>query len=207
VPKGLRGVEGEACLEPILTRYRPDLMCILDCDYQGQRLGAVLSQKHPGEKVKRVLAYSSSALKRTELKYSPTEELLALLHGLEAFRQYLAGRSRFLVRTDHWALKWIRNHSPTSGRLARWLYEIDSHFIFDIEHRPGRFHKVPDGLSRLPATHSNRLPPDARRRIHAAVPSEGENPPDKQYGEQKAKATEQNYLFETGGEMKALESS
>jgi hypothetical protein len=39
---------------------------------------------------------------------------------------------------------------------------------------PGRFHKVPDGLSRLPATHLNRLPPDARGR--AAVPSEGGEP-------------------------------
>jgi hypothetical protein len=57
----------QLCLEPILTRYRPDLMCILDCDYQGQTLGAVLSQKHPGEKVERVLAYSSRTLKRAEL--------------------------------------------------------------------------------------------------------------------------------------------
>jgi hypothetical protein len=167
------------CLELILTRYHPDFLCILDCDYQGQTLGAVLSQKHPGEKVERVLAYSLRTLKRAELEYSPTEgELLALLHSLKAFWQYLAGRSRFLVRTDHWALKWIQNHNPTSGRLACLLYEIDSHFIFDVEHRPGRFHKVLDGLSRLPATHLNRLPPDARGR--AAVPPEGENPPGKQ---------------------------
>jgi hypothetical protein len=151
--RALEELKEKLCSEPILTRYRPDLMCILDCDYQGQTLGAIQSQKHPGEKVERVLADSSRTLKRAELKYSPTEgELLALLHGLKVFQKYLAGRSRFLVRTDYWVLKWIRNHNPTSGRLARWLYEIDSHFIFDIEHRPGRFHKVPDGLSRLPAT-------------------------------------------------------
>jgi hypothetical protein len=126
------------CFEPILTRYRPNLMCILDCNYQGQTLDAVLSQKHPGEKVERVLAYSSRTLKRAELKYSPTEgKLLALLHGLKV-RQYLAGRSRFLVWTDHWALKWIQNHNPTSGRLARWLYEIDSHFIFNVEPQMNR---------------------------------------------------------------------
>jgi hypothetical protein len=99
------------CSEHILTRYRPDLKCILDCDYQGQTLGAVLSQKHPGKKVERVLAYSSRTLKRAELKYSSTEgKLLAFLHGLKAFRQYLAGESRFLVKTDHWALKWLRKH-------------------------------------------------------------------------------------------------
>jgi hypothetical protein len=154
-------------------------MCILDCDYQGQTLGAVLSQEHPGEKIERVLAYSSRALKRAELKYSPTEgELLALLLGLKAFRQYLAGGSRFLVRTDHWALKWLRKHNLSSGRLARWLYEIDSHFIFDVEHRHGRFHKVPDGLSHLPATHLKRPLPDARGR--ASVQTEGEHPTDHQ---------------------------
>jgi hypothetical protein len=167
------------CSEPILTRYRPELMCILDCDYQGQTLGAVLSQKHLGEKVERVLAYSSRTLKRAELKYSPTEgELLALLHGLKAFRQYLAGGSRFLVRTDHWALKWLRKHNPSSGRLARWLYEIDSHFIFDVEHRPGGFHKVLDGLSRLPATHLKPPIPGARGRARGQT--EGEYPTDLQ---------------------------
>jgi hypothetical protein len=130
-------LKDKLCSETILTRYRPELMCILNCDCQGQTLGAVLSQKHPEDRVERVLAYSSRTLKRAELKYSPTEgELLALLHGLKAFGQYLAGGSRFLVRTDHWALKWLRKHNPSSGRLARWLYKIDSHFIFDVERRP-----------------------------------------------------------------------
>jgi hypothetical protein len=87
-------------------------------------------------------------------RFTTTEgELLNLLHGLHAFRQYLAGRQQFLVRTDHWALKWIRKLNPNSRRLAGWLYEIDSHFTFDVKHRPGKLHKVPDGLSRLPATH------------------------------------------------------
>jgi hypothetical protein len=80
--KAFEDLKEKLCSEPILTRYCPDLICILDCDYQGQMLGAVLSQKHPGEKVERVLAYSSRTLKRAELKYSPTEgELLVLLHG------------------------------------------------------------------------------------------------------------------------------
>jgi hypothetical protein len=93
-------------------------------------------------------------LTRAEQRYTTTEgKLLALLHGLHAFRQYVAGRQRFLVHTDHWALKWIRKLNPNLGQLARWLYEIDSHFTSDVEHRPGKLHKVLDGLSRLPATH------------------------------------------------------
>jgi hypothetical protein len=91
--KAFEELKEKLCSEPILTRYRPELMCILDCDSQGQTLGAVLSQKHPGEKVERVLAYSSWTLKRAELQYSPTEgELMAVLYGLKAFRQYRLGR-------------------------------------------------------------------------------------------------------------------
>jgi hypothetical protein len=142
------------CSEPILTRHRPNLQCILDCDYQGQTVAAMLGQKHPGEKVKQTIAYTSRTVIRAEQRYTIKEgELLALLRGLHAFRQYLAGRQRFLVRTNHWALKWIRKLNPNSGQLAKWLYEIDSHFTFDVKHRPGKLHKVPDGLSRLPATH------------------------------------------------------
>jgi hypothetical protein len=121
------------CLEPILTRYRPDLQCILDCNYQGHNVAAMLGQKHSGEKVERAIAYTSRPLTRAEQRYTTTEgELLALLHGLNAFRQYLTGRQRFLVHIDHRALKWIRKLNPNSGRLARWLYEIRSTLILRL---------------------------------------------------------------------------
>jgi hypothetical protein len=69
-------------------------------------IAAVLLQKHPGQRVEQAIAYTSRTLTRAELRYTTSEgELLALLHGLHAFRQYLAGRTRFLVRTDHWPLK------------------------------------------------------------------------------------------------------
>ena len=145
------------CTEPILTRFRQELPCILDCDFQGQTLGVVLSQQHPGEKRERVIAYGSRSLTKPELRYTATEgELMALLYGLTNFRVYLKNGPRFLVRTDHWALKWIRKLQPTSGRLARWLFTLDQDYQFDIEHRPGRLHLVPDGLSRAPASHLSR---------------------------------------------------
>jgi hypothetical protein len=152
--KAFECLKEKLCSEPILTRYRQDLPCILGCDYQGQTIAAVLLQKHLGQRVEQAIAYTLRTLTCAELRYTTTEgELLALLYGLHAFRQYLAERTRFLVRTDHWALKWTQKLNPSTGRLARWLYEIDSHFMFDVEHRPGKLHKVPDGLSRLPATH------------------------------------------------------
>lgn len=57
------------------------------------------------------------------------------------------------MRTDHWALKWIRKLQSTTGRLARRLYQLDQDYQFTVEHRAGRFHKVPDGLSRAPPSH------------------------------------------------------
>jgi hypothetical protein len=74
------------CSEPILTRYRPDSQCILDCNYQGQTVAAMLEQKHLSEKVERAIAYTLQTLTRAERRYTTTEgELLALLHGLHAF--------------------------------------------------------------------------------------------------------------------------
>jgi hypothetical protein len=106
--KAFKCLKEKLCSEPILTRYRQDLPCILNCDYQKQTIAAVLLQNQPGERVEQAIAYISQTLTRAELRYTTTEgELLALLHGLHAFRQYLAGRTRFLIRTDHWALKWI----------------------------------------------------------------------------------------------------
>jgi hypothetical protein len=52
--------------DTILTWYRPDLQCILDCDYQGQTVAAMLGQKHPSEKVERAIAYTSRTLTRAE---------------------------------------------------------------------------------------------------------------------------------------------
>jgi hypothetical protein len=87
--------------------YRSDLQCILNCDYQGQTVAAMLGQRHPGKKVEQSIAYTSRTLTRAEQRYTTTEgELLALLHGLHAFRQYLAGR-----QLDSWC-------APIIGRLS-----------------------------------------------------------------------------------------
>jgi hypothetical protein len=109
--KRVETLKEKLCLEPILTRYRPDLQCILDCDYQGQTVAAMLGQKHPGKKVERAIAYTLQTLTRAEQRCTTTEgELLALLRGLHAFRQYLAGRQRFLVR-----LSGSGSSIPTQG--------------------------------------------------------------------------------------------
>ena len=54
----------------------------------------------------------------------------------------------FTAVTDHSALKWLRTMKEPTGRLARWALELQ-HWNFDIVHRKGAMHKVPDALSKM----------------------------------------------------------
>ena len=54
-----------------------------------------------------MIAYGSRTLSRAERNYCVTDhELLAVRYFMEYYKQYLLGR-KFLVRTDHQALKWL----------------------------------------------------------------------------------------------------
>ena len=67
---------------------------------------------------------------------------------LDHFKGYVWG-PRFLVRTDHATLVWLKNLKNIQGMLARWLAKLQQ-FNFDIVHRPGAQHGNADGLSRCP---------------------------------------------------------
>ena len=67
---------------------------------------------------------------------------------LDHFKGYVWG-PRFLIRTDHAALVWLKNLKNIQGMLARWLAKLQQ-FNFDIVHRPGAQHGNADGLSRCP---------------------------------------------------------
>ena len=64
------------------------------------------------------------------------------------FEQYLLGR-KFLIRTDHAALQWLRRTPDPVGQQARWLEQL-APFEFEIIHRPGIRHANADGVSRIP---------------------------------------------------------
>ena len=132
---------------PILAFPRLDVAFILDTDASDSGLGAVLSQVQDGQE--RVIAYAARALSRAERNYSTTrKELLALVWGLEHFETYLFGR-RFIARTDHNALRWLRNFKSPRGQVARWLERL-SDFDFEVQHRSDQLHNNADGLSRFP---------------------------------------------------------
>ena len=117
----------------------------IQADASDYGLGAVLSQIHPdGE---HVVAYVSRSLDHRERKFSVTEkECLAVLFGISKFRPYVEG-SRFSVITDHFSLKWLHSLKDPTGRLARWSVKLQQ-YNFEVIHRKGREHVVPDALSR-----------------------------------------------------------
>jgi transposase InsO family protein len=120
---------------------------VLDTDASGDAIGAVLSQIQ--EEQERVICYGSRACSAAERNYDVTKrELLAIVHFLKMFRPYLLGR-KFLLRTDHSALQWLRRTPLPIGQQARWLAVIEE-YHFEIRHRAGTAHRNADAMSRRP---------------------------------------------------------
>ena len=132
---------------PILSYPLPEGKFVLDTDASNVGIGGVLSQVQNGQE--KVLAYFSKTLSRPERNYCVTrKELLAVVKSVEHFYKYLYGR-KFLIRTDHAALKWLLQFKNPEGQVARWIERLQE-YDFEIEHRPGTSHRNADALSRRP---------------------------------------------------------
>ena len=140
---------------PVLALPQSEGIYTLDTDASDYGLGAVLSQQQSeGE---RVIAYASRTMNKAERRYETTrKELLAVVNGLKCFRQYLLGR-RFVIRTDHAALSWLRRTAEPMPQLARWLTFIEQ-FDYEVVHRPGTKHGNADGLGRRPPVETETKP-------------------------------------------------
>ena len=120
---------------------------ILDTDASDKTIGAVLSQVQKG--TERVIAFSSHMLNRAERNYWVTDkELLAVKFFVVQYKHYLLGR-RFLIRTDHQALRWLFSLKEPKSWVARWI-ELLSAYDFKIEYWPGKKHSNAEALSRCP---------------------------------------------------------
>ena len=142
------------CSAPILAF--PDFLrqFILDTDARDVGIRAVLSQIDE-EGHEQVIAYGSRALTKPERRYCVTRrELLAVVQFTRQYRPYLMGR-KFILRTDHGSLTWLRNFRDPEGQIARWLERLQE-LDFDIVHRRGRAHMNADALSRLPCQQCGR---------------------------------------------------
>jgi hypothetical protein len=83
---------------------------VLECDTSGKGISAVLMQGgHP-------IVFESQKLSQTDRLYSIYDkEMLAIMHVLTKFRQYLVG-SKFVVKTDHKSLKYFLEQKDLSER-------------------------------------------------------------------------------------------
>ena len=119
----------------------------LDTDASNESIGTVLSQYEEG--VERVSAFRGRSLDKWEKNYCVMhKELLAVVHFLRYFKQYLLGR-RFRIRTDHPALTWLKKTPDPIGQQNRWLEQMKE-YDFTMEHRPGTRHGNADAMSRRP---------------------------------------------------------
>lgn len=132
---------------------------ILQIDASTTGLGAVLTQTYDDGEC--VIAYASRTLNAVERNYSATElECLAIVWGIWRMRSYLEGYA-FTVVTDHQALKWLQKLESPSGRLGRWVFELQQ-YEFDVKYRRGILNRVADALSRCPKTSSTHKPKKCR---------------------------------------------
>ena len=114
---------------PVLAFPKEDIPYIVDTDASDYGI----------EGTEHVIAYYSKSLNPAQQKYCTTRhELLAVVTTLDHFKGYVWG-PKFLVRTDHAALVWLKNLKNIHGMLARWLAKLQQ-FHFDIVHRPGAQH-------------------------------------------------------------------
>ena len=98
------------------------------------------------------IAFESWKLLPHERWYSIYDkEMLAIMHALAKFWQYLVG-NRFRVRIDHNNLRFFLEQKQLQERQQKWISKIQA-YDFDIEYVKGKNNVVADALSRRLATY------------------------------------------------------
>ena len=97
------------------------------------------------------IAFESRKRKEYEHHYSIYDkEMLAIMHALAKFRQYLVG-GRFKIKTDHNNLKYFSEQKDLNERQQKWVSKIQA-YDFEIEYVKGKNNIVVGALSRRPST-------------------------------------------------------
>ncbi|GBG69563.1 hypothetical protein CBR_g4397 [Chara braunii] len=120
---------------------------VVETDAGPTALGGVLIQADADGK-ERPLRFESRTLNTTERNYSQfKKEMLAVLHCLRTFRNYIFLR-RLILRVDPTALECsLKSYTPSDPTIARWLTYIWI-FNFELERISGDKNRT-DGLSRI----------------------------------------------------------
>lgn len=116
---------------------------IVECDASSDGVGAILSQAdHP------VAYFSKGFSPSNRFKSAYDRELLALVMAVQKWSHYLLGR-HFLVRTDHYTLKFLLEQRITTTEQQRLLLKLMP-YDFSILHKAGKENRGADALSRRP---------------------------------------------------------
>lgn len=156
--------------QPVLAYFDPAKPITLQVDASKHGLGATILQD--GKPV----AFASKSLNQTEQQYAQVEkELYAIVFGCERFHQYIYGRNRVQVQSDHKPLESVMKKPLAAAppRLQRMLLRLQKYSI-QVIHVPGKNIPVADTLSRksLPPTpEDNRLSDDLVSVIHSIMSS------------------------------------
>jgi len=142
-------LKSRLCTTPVLVHYDEHADTELRTDASLVGIGAILYQLQRNNKW-HPIEYASRLLNDAEKRYTVTEqECLAVVYGLNKFRQYLVGM-KFKLVTDHIAIKWLMTKKILPGRLSRWAIIVSEYTSMEIEHRPSKYMADVDYLSRHP---------------------------------------------------------
>jgi hypothetical protein len=83
---------------------------------------------------------------REQTKSTYDKEMLAIMHVLVKWKQYLLGMI-FFVKTNHNSLKYFLTQKNLSSKKQKWVNKVHI-FDFNILCKKGRNNLVADGLSR-----------------------------------------------------------
>ena len=98
---------------------------VIECDASGGGIGAVLKQGQ------HLIAFESKRLQPHEKLYSIYDkEMLAVMHALAKFQQYLVG-NKFVVKTDHNSLRHFLTQKDLNERKKKWVRNMQDYY-FDI---------------------------------------------------------------------------
>ena len=145
----------KALISPAVLRFptRNDFF-VLDTDASDTAFGACLQQIQYDEESAEWRLYpiafgsKTCSAKTAARRWTATEkEMYAIVYFTRKWRHFLVGR-RFILRTDHSALRWLFNWSDPAGKVGRWLSKLGEYNMY-VMYRPGKENTVADALSRV----------------------------------------------------------
>jgi hypothetical protein len=143
--EAFENLKTKLCTTPVLAYRNFHLTFILTTDASKVAFAAILSQEQDGTECP--IAYTSRQMNNPEQAYFASEsEMLALVWATKYFICYLFG-AKFVVRTDHAALTYLKNFDDNSSRFMRWSLKL-SELDFTVDHKPGINIAHVDALSR-----------------------------------------------------------